>query len=452
MRAVELAPVLRTSAENPLQHRMHSSHLRTGLVRIAIVLAVAVAGPMVRAADITPAAERPLSYAEAFTLLKARNRDLQLALRGVEAADADTLSARARPNPNLAFGTVGINSQTLGSGTLANKPVDSTVQLSQLIERGNKRELRGEAARLALDASRSDLADTLRRANVVLAGTYYDLVLAQERVRIADDNAALLAKTVAAAELRLKAGDVSPADLSRIRVDQLRAENDRRAAAAARDRARVNLAYVIGLDAEARGLTATDPWPVVAEATPVDLRATVEARPDVRAAALRLQAAEKVRDLSRALRSRDVTVAVQYEHYPTQISNNTLGFGVSVPLFLNYNYEGEIRRGEVNLQAAIDGLERVRAQAGAEINAAWSDLASARDRVQRYDGGLLKEAQRAADAAEFAYRNGALGVIDLLDARRILASTRNDAATARADLARAFKAWEAAITAYTPQP
>lgn len=423
-------------------------NLRATLACIATILAVIVVGTPVHAADLAPAPERPLSYAEALSLLKARNRDLALAQRGVEAAEADTLSARARPNPNLSLSTVAINPNGLGSGAPLDKPVDSIAQLSQLIERGNKRELRSEASRLAFDAARGDLADTLRRANVVLAGTYYDLLLAQERVRITADGAALLAKTVAAAELRLKAGDVAPADLSRIRVDQLRAENEKRAAVAVRERARVNLAYVVGLDADARGLVATDAWPAAGDATPVDLRSTVEARPDVRAAGLRLQAAEKARDLARALRSRDVTVAVQYEHYPSQIANNTFGFGVSVPLFLNYNYDGEIRRAEVNLQAALDGLERTRALAGTEINAAWSDLASARERVQRYDGGLLKESQRAADAAEFAYRNGALGVIDLLDARRILASTRNDAATARADLARALVAWQVAITAY----
>lgn len=429
---------------------MHCASLRITVAQIAAALAVALAGVSLHAAELTPALERPLSFAEAWSLLKARNRDLLLAQRGVEAAEADTLSARARPNPNLSLSTVAINPNGLGSGGVLDKPVDSIAQLSQLIERGNKRELRSEASRLAFDAARGDLADTLRRARVVLAGAYYDLLLAQERVRITEENAALLAKTVAAAELRLKAGDVAPADLSRIRVDQLRAENERRAAVAARDRARVNLAYVVGLDADARGLAATDPWPAAEDAAPVELRATVEARPDVRAAALRLEAAGKARDLARALRARDVTVAVQYEHYPTQIANNTFGFGVSVPLFLNYGYEGEIRRAEVNVQAALDGLERTRALAGAEINAAWSDLASARERVQRYDGGLLRESVHAAAAAEFAYRNGALGVIDLLDARRILASTRNDAASARADLARALVAWRTAITAYAP--
>jgi len=429
---------------------MSSSVVRLLLPRsacAAFLLSAAFAG----AADGMPT--RGLGYAEALALLQARNRDVQLAQRGVEAAQADTLTARARPNPNFSFSATAIHPRiSVGPGADPGSPVDAIVQLSQTFERGNKRELRGETSRYAFEAARGDLAETLRQGSVVLAGTYYNLLLAQERVHIAEDTAVLLAKTVGAAELRLKAGDIAPSDLSRIRVDQLRAENDRRAAVAERDRARLALAYVIGLDAEAAALVATDAWPGAGEPAPVDLKAAVEARPDVKAAALRVRSAEKARDLARALRSRDVTLAAQYERYQGQTSNNTVGFGVSVPLFLNYNYEGEIRRGEVNLQTAMDSLERTRALALVEINRAWADLASARERVQRYDSGLLKEAQRAADAAEFAYRNGALGVIDLLDARRVHASTRNDAAAARADLARALVAWQAATTAYTPQP
>ncbi|MEO8040868.1 MAG: TolC family protein [Betaproteobacteria bacterium] len=416
--------------------------------RIVLVGTVVAAGATARAAELPAARERPLSYAEAVELLKARNRDVQFAQRNVEAAQADTIGARARPNPNLSFNAVAISPHAFGSGGPQDKSIDSIVQLSQLIERGNKRGLRTEATRLALDATRGDLADAVRRTTLTLAGAYYDLLFAQERARITEDTSALLAKTVAAAELRLKAGDVARADLSRIRVDQLRAENDHRAAVSDRERARISLAYVVGLDAEAGALVATDPWPTAGDLAMVDVAATIEARPDVRASALRLQAAEKARDLARALKSRDVTLAVQYERFPDQIQNNTLGFGVSMPLFLNYSFEGEIRRAEVNFQAAEDGLERTRALARAEIDSAWSSLTSARDRVQRYEGGLLKEAQRAADAAEFAYRNGALGVIDLLDARRILAATRSDAAAAQADLARALVAWQAATVSY----
>lgn len=402
------------------------------------------------AAAEAPAVGPALGFDEAFVLLQARNRDLLQARRSIEFAQADAVSARARPNSTLTLTTAAIDPRFRNRADQQNRNIDAIAQVSQLIERGNKRELRSEATQFAVDATRGDYADTLRQLTVALAGSYYDLLLAQDRVRIADETSVLFARTLAATELRLKAGDIAPSDLSRIRVDQLRADNDRRQAVADRERARIALAYLIGLDADAGGLVAADPWPVADAAERGDVPTVIEGRADVRAALLRVQAAEKARDLARALRTRDVTVSVQYEHFPSQVQNNTVGLGVSVPLFTGYQFEGEIRRGEVGVQAASEALERTRALARAEIDRAWSDLASARERVQRYDGGLLREAQRAAEAAEFAYRNGALGVVDLLDARRIFTATRNDAAGARADLARALVAWRAAGSAYHP--
>ena len=187
-----------------------------------------------------------------------------------------------------------------------------------------------------------------------------------------------------------------------------------------------------------------DPATALAE-TGVKLDEFIERRPDVRAAQARVKAAQANRDLARSLRTRDVSVGLQYERYPPDASN-TYGFGVSFPLFLNNTFEGEIKRAEVDLYSARDDLERVRAQARGEAQRTLSDLRAAQERVERYRGSLMAEAARAADAAEFAYKNGAIGVMDLLDSRRVLRAIQIDAATAQADFARALSVWEIATS------
>jgi cobalt-zinc-cadmium efflux system outer membrane protein len=170
----------------------------------------------------------------------------------------------------------------------------------------------------------------------------------------------------------------------------------------------------------------------------------IEARPDVRAAKKRFEAAQAGRDLARSLRTRDVSVGASYDHYPVSPNyaqgsgagtGNSFGVFLSVPLFVGYYYEGEIRRAEVDYSAAMEALDKVRAQARTDIARAFSDLQATGERVQRYDESLLVEAKRAADSAEFAYKNGAIGVMDLLDARRTL----------RNDHAKALAAWQAGI-------
>jgi len=392
-----------------------------------------------------------LTLAQADRLFVERNREVQLAQRAVDGALADTLSAGQLPNPNLSIGTSQIprsNGQPFGSGGPRDKLVDTTFGLSQLFERGDKRALRIGAAEQGVEASRKDLLDVLRQQRVALAGAYYDLLLAQNRETISAESAGLFDKTLQAADLRLKAGDVAPNDVARIRVDALRAQNDARSARADREKAQAALAYLIGAEKQARDIRAIDEFPTVrapGEGPPIEQ--VVEQRADVAGAQARVRLAEKQRDLARAQRTRDITAGVQYEHFPGDGSNNTLGVSISIPLFINYNFDGEIRRAEVGLEAAQDNLERVRALARGEISRARADLDASAERVERFQGVLLREAQKAADAAEFAYSKGALGVMDLLDARRTLRATRIEAIIAQADYAKSLTAWQAAIAA-----
>ena len=124
-------------------------------------------------------------------------------------------------------------------------------------------------------------------------------------------------------------------------------------------------------------------------------------------------------------------------------TGNSYGVFMSIPLFARYHYEGEIQRSEVDYNAALEALDKVRAQARAELSRTLSDLQAAAERLRRYDESLSVEAKRAADAVEFAYKNGAIGVMDLLDARRTLRTIQIDSVTARNDYSKALAAWEA---------
>lgn len=398
-----------------------------------------------------------LTLMEAEQRLLARNRDILAARRALEASQANTLSAGARPNPTLSFGLSSINPQAgIGSGPLRDKTVDTSVRLDQVFERGDRRDLRIALAQGLESASAGDLDEVTRQQRRALRLAYYDLALAQDRTRIARESADLFGRSVEAAEKRLAAGDIAAADVSRIRVDALRAESDARAADADRRRAQVALALLTGSESETASLAAADPWPALsalpaAAAEPLD-DAALESRPDVRAARKRIESAQKGRELARSLRTRDVSVGVQYDRYPTSGSNtlgsgNSFGVFVSVPLFTNYAFDGEIRRAEVDYSAAQDALARALAEARAEAQRSLGDLRSAADRVERFEQ-TLAEAARSARAAEFAYSNGAIGVMDLLDARRTLRALQLESANARADYARAWAAWRAAISGY----
>ena len=395
---------------------------------------------------------RDLSLVEAEKLLAERGRELLAARRAVEAAGAQRISAAARPNPTVSLNSSGVttSSDIAGPGPIRDQRLDATLRIDQPFERGNKRELRMEAAEGLERAARGDSLDVLRTQLAQLRGAYYDLKQAQEKVAVLAETAQLFSRTLAAAQSRLKAGDLAAADVARVQVDHERAQNDFRSSQADLARARLTLAYMIGEDRGAPDLRAADPWPerLRPDAAQVEraIEQAAETRPDVAAARARVAAAEKLRDLAKSQQTRDITIGAQLYRFPSTTPSYSVGFGISFPLFTGYDYSGDIQRAEVERYAALDALERVRAVAGNDIRRAASDLTAAAERLERYDSTLLDSAQRSAQAAEFAFQRGATSVLEVLDARRTLRAVRLEALAARTEHAKALAAWRASQT------
>src|SRR5919197_80125 len=394
--------------------------------RLAFVAAVLVSLASAR----SPA--RDLALPEAEALLVRNNRELQAARRATESADAQRVIAGARPNATFSVNAASIND----SNTIDNQKrgADTVFRIDQPFERGNKRGLRLDAASGLQRAARHDYLDALRQQMAALHGAYFDLKLAQEKALTLAENAQLFAGTLGAAQRRLQAGDLAPADVAKVQVDYERAQNDARAAQAELARAQLTLAYLLALEAEALELRAADPWPPLARADAAAIEQAIDARPDVAAARARVEAAEKLRDLARAQRTRDVTIGAQYERWvPGGTPTSSFGVGVSVPLFTGYDFSGDIQKAEVDRYAARDALAR-----------AASDLNAANERVERFDSSLLGAANRSAEASEFAFSRGAISVLEVLDARRTMRAVRLEALGARAEYAKALGAGRAA--------
>ncbi len=386
-------------------------------------------------------AGQPLALSEAETLWRQHSRELRLARVGLDAARAERMVAGQAPNPDVSLNVLSIDTKHgVGGGSLSEKRMDSIFRLEQLVERGGKRELRVRGADARVAAAAFDVDDLDRRQLGELRKAYYALRLAQDRLALARDAAALNARSLEVAIRRRQAGDLAPVDVSRLQIDLARAESDVAQAAADLEQARFGLAYLVGRTADAADLDAADDWPAL-EAQALN-EAPLDRRPDLQAARRRVEAAEAERDLARARRTRDLTLGIQYEHNMQNLPNDSVGFGVSLPLFINHEFEGEIARAEADLDAARVQYEQQRALAEVQRAQARSALLAARERSRRLAGEVLDEAGRVARAAEFAYQKGAIGLTDLLDARRTARQVAAEAAAARAEYALALSDWQ----------
>ena len=406
--------------------------------RIFLLILAGVMAPtgLLSAAEAVPVSA--LSLPEVDRLVAERNRALVAARRASEAGEAGVDAALARPNPTVSFNASGFNRPP----SAGNRRIDNTLSVDQPFERGGKRDLRYAVASSLLQANRSDEADGLRQQRLLARQAYFDLKAAEETVRIANESAAMARQVLGKAQLRLKAGDISPAEVARIQADTLKAESDATQADIARQRSRLALAQLLALESAASRLATSEAWPSLSplpQAVP-----EIEQRPDIQAARQRVQAMESGVDLARSQQVRDLSVGVSLERSPDNLGRVVYGVGVSFPLFTGYDYRGEIRRAYVDRDSAGDELERLRATAGAELQQAAFEAERLSARARSLRDEALPAARRAHAAVQLAFSHGAASALDVIDARRSLLAIETDTTNALADAAKARAAWAAA--------
>ena len=375
----------------------------------------------------------PLSLQDAEKRLLDANPTILQARAAVAGARAGIDIAGARPNPIVTASVTSINPTRSGNGGYWDRPVDNVLRVDQMIERGDKRDLRLAAADRNLAATGLDLDNTIRLARIELASAWVDLRAAREVRRIADENAALARRAADAAEVRGKAGDLAGVDVARFAADAARVANDAVQAELALSRARIALARLLGNRVPAGTLQTTDDWP---GDEAVALSPTDAERVDILTARQRVAQASALRELARAQRTRDVSVGVQYEHYPPD-GRNTYGVSISVPLFLGYDYRGDIARSEADFTAAEQQLDATRQSVASEQARLQAELAAARSRHARLRDVVLPAAERAGRGADVAIQKGGMSLTDYLDTQRNLRAARIEAVQAQADVARA---------------
>lgn len=394
-----------------------------------------------------------LDWSTAQQRLLGCNRDVVLAWRSVELARADIQIAGQRPNPTLSVGGESISpSAGIGAGGPLDKQIDYTARLDQTFERGGKRQYRVEAADQAWRAATWTAADTVRQTELDLARNWIDLWGAQEKLGLHQELSGLYQRTLDGARRRLKAGDISSADLARIELEAQHAAAERAAAEGERIEARNVVAALLAMESSARSLTAVDPWPLGNDVTDGSApgrdagdpgsggegAAIATLRPDLLAARAEAAAAAARGALARSLQTRDVTIGVQSERYARPAGNGwSFGLFASVPLFVHHASEGEIARAEAERDRAELGATSLERQALADHQRLLDAREAARLRRERLERDALPLAQRVANDADLGFRKGAGTVLDLLDGLRQLRTLQLDALAARLDEDRA---------------
>ncbi|WP_418127703.1 TolC family protein [Thermithiobacillus tepidarius DSM 3134] len=304
---------------------------------------------------------------------------------------------------------------------------DWSAGLAQTFETAGQQGLRRRIAEDNMAATQADILDVRRQLRLEVAQRFFRVLGLQQRIAMERETLRLIEDSAAAVQKRFNAGEDTRLDNNLAQVEAEQARNQILLLQEQLIQARSDLAALLQLPPpslpEVSG-TLDTPLP---RYTLEELLASVDRRPDLRAAALRVNGARSLLRLERAAVSPDVTVGVSYGREGSALGNDTLlGVNVALPIPLFRRNATGIGRAQTELtQREIDQRALSR-DARAQLQALWRQWESLVARVERLQREVLPRLEENQRLSRIAYREGEIGLLQLLLLnRQVLDSRRN---------------------------
>lgn len=391
-------------------------------IRSIVALSLLTAGAVVSAQQPSPVPAGPLTFDQALALATSRNLNVEAARRARAIREAAIRTARLIPNPALAFETT----QDTPHQSLS---VDVPIEL------GGKRSRRIDLAKEELTLAEVDIQTELRAVRRALRQTFYGLLAADERVRLAESVLEIARRVREAAQARFETGAAPRLEVLQADLAITRAETDAELARGVRVSSQATLDAVLNLPPQ-QTLAVTGN---LYEHVPVlvfdqALATAVASNTDLVVLDRQIAVESRRLDLLRAERTpTPIFSAGALFDSPGEFAVGSR-FGVSVDLPILSRNQGEIASSiatTAQLRTKRDAMRRVVEN---QVYGLLARVESARRQVEAYEQRLVPTAADLETLAEESYRAGRTSVLALLDAQRSLRDLRRDSLQAALDL------------------
>lgn len=349
------------------------------------------------------------------------NLDLISAKMQLDGMQAQALIAQQYQNPQLSLNVSGLGDAKGYADNYWQKPYDNVLRLEQLIETAGKRQLRITSAELGIEIQHQQFKDLLRALTRDVREAYYKVVLSQHLVDIYDEILLQFKNIEQANRLRWKAGDISETEFQRSELEVQKAETDVASAHLRLASERQLLAQLLSHGVEWQSLVLVSDFPKFTLPNWSDrewIKKALLARADYAATETAIQ--QKQIDVQRAerLSTPDVTLGAQYQHNATASIPDSLGIGVSVSLPLWHQHQGELALANTEKRSAFVARQQLGVQIKTQVAVALAEFKQKQEALQRFDDRVLDKAKQVRNASSLAYRQGAISLLELLDAER----------------------------------
>jgi cobalt-zinc-cadmium efflux system outer membrane protein len=408
-------------AASQLTHRL--KHL---IIWVPGVLFCMASGAQTSAPETSPKVQ--LNIEDLVRSVLKYNASLQSGLRTVDIARAAVITSSALPNPRFELDT-GRNGAT-HSASQAGSVV--AVGVSQFIENPALRSARVDTALYAENTSVESLGQIRNDLVAQVKLRSYEYLLRREEALAASDALSLLEQIRERVRLRVETGEAGRYELIKSDAEIINARQKQQTAQLQIAQAAISLNRLAGgqlpphweLDAQLSDATEVPQLPVLKETA---LRENPE---------LRVLESELDRNKSRinetyASRWPGVDIKLAQINQP-DVRQNLVGVSVQIPLL--DQKRGPRAEAIAERERTLARLEGRRAELVQQLELSWKSVEIAQIRIKALSEGAMRDAEAALRVAQAAYRFGERGILEVLDAERVLRAVRQDLLLARYQL------------------
>jgi len=360
------------------------------------------------------AAQEPLTLSDVLRISLTDNPLVAAWEAKIKAGEGEVLSARAFPNPEIGGRYDRITRLAPGQN-------EGALELSQLFENPSKRRYRRQAAEMDLKAFSYEREALMLGFVFEVKRAFYNILLAKKNLEVAQDNERSARTLLSSAKIRVEVGEAPEFELIKAKVELARASNEVQKANSRLSLAKTGLNTLMGRSGpnplEVAGELESSPQELKLESL---IQQGLEKHPLIQQQNYLVQRQARLLDQAKASRFPDVTVS---GFYTWEFDKETAGVGLSVPLPLWYRQKGAISSAAAEKIRAEAELRTLQNETTRSVTEAYEGYVIANNLVQVFTKELLKQAEESRRIAEISYREGASGILDLIDAQRTARQT-----------------------------
>lgn len=402
------------------------SRLRSGLLMLCLVASGAYAAePTALTSESLP---RLISIDDLVVLVLQHNPALRVSQRGVDVATAGVTTAGAFPNPRIEFnaGRNGTPSPSAQTGNITG------VGVSQFIENPSLRSARVNTALFGEQTSLQVLSQTRNELVGQVKLLAYEYLLRKEEALAAADALGLLEQIRERVKVRVDTGEAGRYELIKSDAEVINAQQREQSARLQIQQAAISLNRLAAgqlpvrwdLDAQLNEVLALPELDALK-------KSALQSNPELRVLEAEFERFSSRIAEAQASRLPGLEVRLSQIREP-DVRQDIVGVSIQVPLF-------DQRRGPraeaiAERERTTARLEGRRAELIQQLELSWKSVEIAQVRIRALSEGAMRDAEAALRVAQAAYRFGERGILDVLDAQRVLRAVRQDLLLARYQL------------------